>query len=63
MDHGITCLVQNLTCTCVWIPLPKPSTLKTFTDGDVNSIELFDEHGDMILQMLNANPGLPELNE
>jgi putative heme degradation protein/ABC-type hemin transport system ATPase subunit len=38
--------------------------IKPSTDGDVNSIELYDGNGDMILQMFGKRkPGVPELNE
>ncbi|MCC8407518.1 heme ABC transporter ATP-binding protein [Mucilaginibacter sp. UR6-1] len=38
--------------------------IKPSTDSDVNSIELYDENGDMILQMFGKRkPGVPELNE
>ncbi len=38
--------------------------IKPSTDGDVNSIELYDTNGDMILQMFGKRkPGIPELNE
>lgn len=38
--------------------------IKPSTDGDVNSIELYDEQGEMILQMFGKRkPGVPELTE
>ncbi|MCD8740995.1 heme ABC transporter ATP-binding protein [Mucilaginibacter roseus] len=38
--------------------------VKPSTDGDVNSIELYDQQGEMILQMFGKRkPGVPELNE
>ncbi|GAA4341800.1 hemin-degrading factor [Mucilaginibacter gynuensis] len=38
--------------------------VKPSTDGDVNSIELFDKDGEMILQMFGKRkPGIPELTE
>ncbi|MBB6125987.1 hemin-degrading factor [Mucilaginibacter lappiensis] len=38
--------------------------IKPSTDGDVNSIELYDADGEMILQMFGKRkPGIPELTE
>ncbi|MNR63561.1 Hemin transport protein HemS [compost metagenome] len=36
--------------------------VKPSTDGDVNSIELFDKNGEMIVQFFGKRkPGIPEL--